>query len=409
MFWDRLQQALRRAERTRQSVLLVLLEVGEDEGGSTEVPAEAVQQLVCDRIRGCLRASDTLCQVGPRRIAIMLEDIRDTSSVPLVVEKIHATLVSPFRFSGRIFSVRSHTGAGLFPIDAGDSEQLWRQTRLTLERAIKTQNGAAWFSPIYTEHNAMERYELSRELVEAYRNKEFVLVFQEIWDAQQKRVTAIEALLRWQHPRRGLLSAGEFLDLLEDSGLIVPVGERVLNEACQFASSLASQGYAPVRVCVNVSERQLTDPGFVLSVLDVLYDTGIKPERLQLDVPEEVLATESPAARRALTEIGSAGVRIAVDQFGVGGSSLSELMRYPVTLVKVDRSLIQGIIDDPVAQAITSGLFAFARGRGLGIAAVGVEESIQAKVLTKMGCDELQGSYFSPALGAKDLVTRLAV
>jgi EAL domain-containing protein (putative c-di-GMP-specific phosphodiesterase class I) len=249
----------------------------------------------------------------------------------------------------------------------------------------------------------MKEIELDRELHEAYQNREFRLVYQPVFTIDRERVSAVEAFIRWDHPQRGPQLPKSFLNRLEETGLIVSVGERVLQETCQFARDLLDEGHEGIRVCVNISARQLTDPGFLLCALDALYDAGLDPSLLQLEFSEETLASIPDVARQLLPDIRKARIRVAVDHFGSGSSSLAELIRLPVSLVKIDRRLVTTITDDPVASAITSGIFALAQGTGMDVAAVGVEAATQISVLNNMGCKEIQGNFLADVLTGSEL------
>ncbi|VAW75140.1 diguanylate cyclase/phosphodiesterase (GGDEF & EAL domains) with PAS/PAC sensor(s), partial [hydrothermal vent metagenome] len=240
-----------------------------------------------------------------------------------------------------------------------------------------------------------------------HRNNEFKLVYQPIVDLGDRRIHAVEVLLRWQHPVHGCLEPDIFLSLLEDSGLIVPVGERILMDACQFLATLPCSSDENFRACINISPRQLEDGGFLLSVLDALYDADLDPARLQLEFPESIVVNRSRLVQRVLRELHSAGVQLALDHFGAGGISLADLVRLPINLIKLDHSLIEHIVEDRVSQAIASGTLALAGTVDMQVAAVGVEQDLQNGLLERLGCREAQGRYYSYPLSATELCSVL--
>jgi len=394
-FWDRLGTSARRARRNEEHALLVLLQftpnvewLGEAVGGNS------AELLTC-RVSSCIRSSDSLCNLGQARFAVLLDDIRDPSAVPMVIEKLNATLRGPFRPGSRAPWAQVNLGASLFPVGDIPVSEIWLQAEAALEEAMATGPGGYTISPMASGLAAMERFELSRDLHKAYRNHEFDIVYQPIFDTTDGRIRAVEALLRWQHPKRGCLYPATFLPLLEESGLIVPVGERLLMMVCQTARELMAETCVRTRICVNVSFRQLADRGFLLCVLDALYDAGLPPEMLQLEFAESVLTEDPEMVRRVLSELKNTGVKLAVDHFGVGKVPLAELVPLPVDLIKLDHSLVSRLEDDSVGQAIAAGTLALAGAAGMAVAAVGVEDRAQTVILEKLGCCEVQGTYYS--------------
>lgn len=404
IFLDRFRQALHRARRENKHVLLVLLQLIDSGRNSRcgEVGGRTVDLAVC-LVGSCLRSNDTLCDLGAGRVAILMEDLGESSHAPLIIEKIHSMLIDPLKVDSAAPHLQPFSGAALFPEDARDSKQLWCYAELALEEAMQSEPGSFCFSPMSTGHTAMERFELTKDLYRAFRNQEFHTVYQPVIDLKGNQVKAVEVFLRWQHPERGFLYPVAFLRLLEESGLIVPVGEQVLKEACQLLKRLRGAGYPTVRLCINISGRQMADSGFLLAVLDALYEANLYPGLLQLEFSEEVVANHSKVAQRIMPELQNAGVKVAVDQFGGGESSLAEMIRLPVTLIKIDRSLIDRLMEDSISQAITSGAFALARSTDIDVAAVGVEQASQMRILEKMGCKEIQGNYFSRPLPANEI------
>jgi EAL domain-containing protein (putative c-di-GMP-specific phosphodiesterase class I)/GGDEF domain-containing protein len=394
-FLDRLETSSRRARRNKAYVVLILAQfvpdgecLGDNAGGE---PAEL---LIC-RLSSCIRASDSLCDLGGARFAILLDDVREPSAVPMVIEKLYATLTAASRAASRVRWPRPNLGASLFPVGDMPVSHIWRQTEAALEQAIAAGPGGYNISPMVTGRTAMERFELSRDLYKAYRNNEFETVYQPIVDNADKRVHAFEVLLRWRHPVRGCLYPDSFLSLLEESGLIVPVGEWLLHQACGMARKLLDDGHTTLRVCVNVSSRQLADRGFLLAVLDALYDAGLDAHRLQLEFSERVLTRDTDLLQLILPELKNAGIKLAIDHFGAGKAPLSELVRLPINLIKLDRSLVTRVADDAVSQTIAAGTLAVAKATGMLVAAVGVEQQLQASILEKLGCCEVQGRYYS--------------
>lgn len=399
-FIDRLETSARRAVRNRKHALLILLQFADS--------IKQVELLVC-RIGSCLRSSDSLCDLGGSRFAILLDDVSEPAAVPMVIEKLNTTLMGPIKAGRRIRWLRPNLGASLFPVDGISLNQVWLDTEAALEQAVAAGVGDSRISPMVRGQAAMERFELSKDIYKAYRNNQFEINYQPIIGLAENRICAFEGLLRWRHPERGYLSPETFLPLLEESGLIIPVGEKLLKQACQMAQGLLDEGHEPLRVCINISARQITDGGFLLSVLDALYEAGLESSLLQLEFPEPVLSRDGETLRRVLPELKNAGVRLAIDHFGTGEAALTELISLPINLIKLDRSLVSRLVEDPVPQAIVSGTLALARAAGMAVAAVGVEQPFEGRVLEKMGCCEGQGHYYSSPLSAPEISAVISV
>ena len=399
-FLDRLHGAVRRAGRHNHYVMLILLQLGPQrrtEATAGDRGADSVELLIC-RLGSFIRSSDSLCNLGEGRFAVLMEEVREPSAVPMVIDKLNATLLARSGSQGNAPRLWANLGVSLFRATDLPVEQIWQQTAAALEQAIGYGPGCYSISPVATERNVMERVELSRDLYRAYRNNEFETVYQPIVDVADRRVLGLEVLLRWRHPERGYLYPAAFLPLLEESGLIVPVGERLLNDACQTARKFLDEGHTMLRVCVNISARQLVDRGFMLTVLDALYDSGLPPEALQLEFPESVLGTESGLLRRLLPELKTMGVKLAIDQFGTGKAALAELACLPVDLVKLDPSLVNRLPNHPDSRAVVTATLALAQSAGMAVAGVGVEHEAQTGILDELGCREMQGRYYSDAL-----------
>lgn len=405
---DRIQHAISLARRNKTLVLLLQIQLVDTTAGGSSMVDDRLTQLTCNRIGSCLRASDSVCWMTNGKIAVLLEDIKEPSDIPMIVEKMYVTLNNS---SGNIVnptSIRLHAGAGLYPNDASDKEQLWHQAEQALEHAVSTKSDTLGFFSRVTELAVVERLEITRKLYEAYRKNEFRIDYQPVYGVADNQIKAIEALIRWQHPERGRLYPNAFLDLLEESGLSVPVGEQILKNACLFVRSLMDQGQAPLRVCINVFARQLNDPGLLIAILDALYDADIEPGLLQLEFTEEVLTKNIDRARTILTEIKNCGVSVAVDGYGAGKSSMTELLKLPLSLIKLAPSLVNGLNHDTTSQAILSSTLALANSVGMGVAAVGIEDNMQLNILSKLDCLEVQGHFLSQPLQGEELSTMLS-
>ncbi len=248
----------------------------------------------------------------------------------------------------------------------------------------------------------VNRTTLTTELRRACQEGEFVLHYQPIVQSQSRAIVGLEVLLRWQHPSRGLVMPGEFIEIAEQSGLMGPISEQVLRTACQQNHDWQAEGLPPVRLAVNISAVQLRNRQLQNHIDHVLTETELDPKYLELEITEHAMMEDEEETARNLGGLKQLGLNIALDDFGTGYSSLSYVQRYPVDSLKIDRSFVKGVSSDPEAQAITTAIVAMAHGLGLRVVAEGVETEGQEKFLVGLGCDELQGYRFSRPVPAQE-------
>lgn len=403
LFAERVEQALARRARSGSSVAVLFLDLDGFKlvnDGLGHAVGDQVLVAVAARLEGCLRTSDTVARLGGDEFGVLIEDVVSLDEPVAAADRIAATLAEPVRLDGRSVSVRASIGA---TIDAGlatTADELLRNADTAMYRAKASGlGGFALFEP--SMHAAqLARLELDGELREAIWRNEFRLRFQPIVDLASGRLAAVEALVRWQHPVRGLVAPGEFISAAEEAGLIVPIGSWVLREACRTARAWFDAGLATpsLRISVNTSVRQLTDGAFVGEVERALADTHLPADCLVLEITESVMLTEETLAVTALRDLRARGVHIAIDDFGTGYSSLGYLKRLPVDGLKIDRSFIDGLGQDREKSAIVEAALAFAHALDLSVTAEGIETELQLAQLIELGCSLGQGFLFAPPL-----------
>lgn len=406
-FAGRFQQSLYRADRNDRQVMLLLIRIDgffKSNQCMRLTDADRLLKLTLYRIGSCLRRGDTLSSIGEGLFAILLEEIRDPSVMTVAIEKIHTALSHPFNLEQTAVSVRYFTGASLFPIDGFLCSQLWAQAKMALDTASEHGHGAFSLTPQMMGHSALDDLKQSRELYQATQSQQLLLVYQPIFDSTGERVTGVEALIRWQHPVHGMLEPALFMADLENTGLIIPVGERLIEEACRLGARLQREGHSSIRVTINISARQFADTGFLLTVLDALYDSGTSPGLIELEIDEMTLLNNLDLSQRLLLELQSVGVKITVDRFGAGSSSLTEVIRLPLSGLKLSAELVRGLPEDMHNRAVTAGVFAMAQGAGLKTAANGVENESQMHYLQDLQCEQLQGFYFTKPMPTEQLM-----
>jgi diguanylate cyclase (GGDEF)-like protein len=369
---------------------------------------DRVIRACAERLTACVRSADVVSRVGGDEFVVIFGDMGSSASAARAVQRMRAALAEPIAIGTAAIELGASFGISCFPDDGGSAEQLLGFADLAMYRAKRTRPGNfAYFAPALHDA-AVERVQLEHELGEAIANGELVVHYQPIIDAHTNRIGGVEALVRWAHPTEGLKAPGTFIPLAEETGLIVPLGEFVLREATRTVAQLHRRGHPGLRLAVNVSARQLHDEAFPASVLGTLAQSGLRTDRLDLEITEAFLVSDAAWAASQLRELTRLGIRIALDDFGTGCSALTYLRRFPVRLLKLDRSFVAEIERSELSRAIGAAIIGLARKLGMRTVAGGVETADAYRVLGALGCDAFQGSYFAPPMTAAALEDYLA-
>jgi predicted signal transduction protein with EAL and GGDEF domain len=364
---------------------------------------------VAERLEGCLRPEDTLARFGGDEFVVLLEDAESPDEPVRVAQRIIDVLTNPFLLNGKELYARASIGIAMGGERTTDPSDLLRDADTAMYRAKEEGSGYSVFDPAMHER-AIGRLEAENDLRRAVETGEFVVHYQPIVGLQSGRPFAFEALVRWDHPERGLLNPDEFVPLADESGLVVPMGERVLREACLRAREWQAEYpcLPPLMMCVNLSARQLTRPDLAEMVEGILKETGLEGRCLTLDVTETVYVSTLEGNTMDLDRLRSMGVRISLDDFGTGYSSLSYLKRLPADAIKIDKSFVRGLGEDVEDTAIVGMVVELAHTFGMEAIAEGVETEAQAELLREMGCDFAQGFHISKPLLPDDVSRLLA-
>jgi predicted signal transduction protein with EAL and GGDEF domain len=356
---------------------------------------------------GCIRKGDTLSRLGGDEFVVTLEGLQQAEDAAQVAAKIIKALARPFEIASHTLNTSCSIGISIFPLDAEDDRTLMKNADTAMYHAKeKGRNNYQFFS---AEMNvrAVERHTLETALRLAIERQEFVLYYQPQVDIRTGKVVGMEALLRWVHPERGLLSPATFIAVAEESGLIEPIGQWALRTACQRARAWQDAGYPPLKIAVNISPRQLLRPReFSRSLMRTLSATGLDPQYLELEMTESLLLHNAEENIAVLRKLGKDGVRIAVDDFGTGYSSLAYLRQLPIDTLKIDRTFVRDIESDPEDAAIIHAVVAMGHSLDLQVTAEGVESMGQLQALQHLGCDEYQGYLFSKPLPAVEIAAK---
>ncbi|MEZ1317292.1 EAL domain-containing protein [Pseudomonas fluorescens] len=407
LFQDRLHTALQSAERQKSWVVLMFLDLDRFKPINDSLGHAAGDRMLKEmatRLLGCVDDDDTVARMGGDEFTLLLQP-RINREIALnraihVAEQILASLVKPFVLEGREFFVTASIGIALSPQDGNELSQLMKNADTAMYHAKERGKNNFQFYQTDMNASALERLELESDLRHALDQNEFILYYQPQFSGDGKRLTGAEALLRWRHPRRGLVPPGDFIPVLEELGLVVDVGDWVIREAC---SQLKAWHQAKVRVpkvSVNISARQFSDGQLGTRIADILKETGLPPACLELELTESILMREVSEAMQILDGLKNLGLSIAVDDFGTGYSSLNYLKQFPIDVLKIDRTFVDGLPSGEQDAQIARAIIAMAHSLNLAVIAEGVETHEQLDFLREHGCDEVQGYLFGRPMAA---------
>ena len=404
LFRDRIGQAVAAAERHGQKLVVGVLDIDRFKNVNDTLghaQGDCLLAGVGERLSGLMRDSDSVARSGGNEFLFLLTEVPTARDAALAAERMLAALREVWQFDGRKFFISSSIGLAFYPDDAGEAEELLENAHTAMRRAKQRGGDAHQFYDRGQSELAVERLSLESELHAAIDAHEFCVYYQPQVDARDMSIVGVEALVRWRHPRRGLLRPSAFIALAEETGLIVPLGQQVLRVACAQACEWQElRGGRPIRLAVNVSARQLREPGLVEDVAGVLSETGMDPELLDIEITETATLSSAGCADAVLRRLREMGVGVSLDDFGTGYSSLSQLRRLPITRLKIDRSFVSELPGSESSAAIAGAVIDLAGAIGLGVVAEGVETSQQLDFLRARGCYEVQGFLYCRPLPA---------
>jgi diguanylate cyclase (GGDEF)-like protein/PAS domain S-box-containing protein len=407
LFQDRLHTALQSAERQKSWVVLMFLDLDRFKPINDSLGHAAGDRMLKEmatRLLGCVAEDDTVARMGGDEFTLLLQP-RANREIALnraihVAEQILASLVKPFVLEGREFFVTASIGIALSPQDGNELSQLMKNADTAMYHAKERGKNNFQFYQADMNASALERLELESDLRHALEQNEFVLYYQPQFSGDGKRLTGAEALLRWRHPRRGLVPPGDFIPVLEELGLVVDVGDWVISEACRQLKAWHQARVRVPKVSVNISARQFSDGQLGTRIATILKETGLPPACLELELTESILMREVSEAMQILAGLKNLGLSIAVDDFGTGYSSLNYLKQFPIDVLKIDRTFVDGLPSGEQDAQIARAIIAMAHSLNLAVIAEGVETHEQLDFLREHGCDEVQGYLFGRPMPA---------
>jgi len=405
LFRDRVRIGIAHAKRAQRNAAVMFIDLDDfkkinDTLGHTVGDETLV--MIAERLSSVLRKGDTLARPGGDEFQVLIADIISAADIERIARKLLHTIAKPLTIGTREIFLTASIGIALYPADGADEESLMKSADNALFDAKQMGRNTYRISSQELNRRASERFIVENSLRTAVERGEFVLHYQPIVDAGDQRFVAFEALVRWQHPERGLLPPIDFIRIAEETSLILPLGEWVLRQACMDAATWQQRGLAGVRVAVNISQKQLQGADFGPMVNRILADTGLAPELLELEITESVAAQDPEATSVLLGTLRASGVRIAIDDIGTGYSSLAYLKHFPVSTVKVDKSFINAVTTDRSDAAIVSAVIGVAHSLEMEVVAEGVETEEQAAFLRQNQCNCLQGYLFGAPMVIED-------
>jgi diguanylate cyclase (GGDEF)-like protein len=403
LFRDRISQSIARAVRKRRPIAVVALNLDGFKlvnNGHGHAAGDRVLIQAAERLISCVSAYDSVSRLGADEFAIALSNIDGVEEVAPVVQRMLHTLAQPFELEDGEAFISATAGVSIFDTDGVDAHTLIKNAELAMHRARETgRNFFEFFAPEMNQRG-LERMRLERGLRRALERGEFLLHYQPKIAAATGKICGAEALLRWQHPERGLVLPGEFIPILEETGLIGPVGLWVLESACEQIRLWKRAGIEVESIGINLSARQFQQANFDAHVRRVIEASGIAPGKIELEITESMLMQDPSQAIQTLTRLKQLGVSLSVDDFGTGYSGLSYLKQLPLDSLKIARNFISHITQDPEDATIALAIINLAHNLGLQVVAEGVETEAQARFLATHRCDFLQGFFFSVPLDA---------
>lgn len=407
---DRIRQAVTQARRSNEqgAVLFIDLDqfktindsLGHDVG-------DLLLKAVAARLVSSLRSEDTVARQGGDEFIVVLPKVVNAQDAGIVAQNLLDAMMPPYQIQGNELHASASIGIAILPDDGEDSDKLLKNSDTAMYHAKGTgRNNYQFFTPRMNQL-AAEKHSMGTDLRHALERNELLLHYQPMVDMPSGKLVGMEVLLRWQHPEQGLIPPLKFIPLAEETGLIVPIGEWVLKSACLQLRAWQDQGYDLPLLAINLSARQFRQKTLAETIARILGETGVEARFVELEITESILMENIDEVVETLRKLSDMGLEISIDDFGTGYSSLSYLKRFPIDKLKIDRSFVQDIATDPDDAAIVTAIIALAHSLQMKVIAEGVEEVAQLAFLSRQGCDQYQGYYFSKPLPASEVVTKL--
>jgi diguanylate cyclase (GGDEF)-like protein/PAS domain S-box-containing protein len=406
LFSDRVTQAIALADRQHKSLAIMFVDLDHFKSINDSLGhavGDELLQSVAGRLVTCVRRADTVCRFGGDEFVVLLSQIEHAEDAAFSAQKMLRALAAPYMIHGKSIDISVTVGSSSCPTDGRDVETLIKKADVAMYKAKQRgRNNYQCFRP-EMQAQAAERQLLEEDLRYALGRNEFLLQYQPKFNLETGQITGAEALIRWNHPPRGLIYPGQFVPIAEECGLILTIGRWVLLEACKQARLWRDSGLGIIPVAVNVSSAEFSAKDFISGVRAVLIATGVEPENLELELTESVLMQDAESTVRTLEALKAMGVRLSIDDFGTGYSSFTYLRRFPVDALKLHQSFVHEITSDPGDATIVSAMINIGKSLNQRVIAEGVETHEQLSFLRQHGCTEGQGYYLGRPVAPNDL------
>jgi diguanylate cyclase (GGDEF)-like protein/PAS domain S-box-containing protein len=410
LFRQAVTKALQRAERSGKMLSILFFDLDRFKNINDSLGHDAgdeVLRAVAERLTACVRKIDVVARFGGDEFAVLTEGLTAEDQASTVARKILEVLSKPMILAGRQYRPAASIGISTYPTDGRDVQSLLKNADIAMYRAKEEGRGTFQFYSEQLNTHSVQRLEFESNLSNALNNREFVLYYQPKVDLATGRITGLEALIRWISPQLGFVPPGDFISIAEETGLIVPIGRWVAQTACVQNRAWQKGGLPQLRIAINISARQMADKGLVAFMAETIRMTGLTVESLELEITESAVMSNQEHAEKVLNELKALGFHLTMDDFGTGYSSLAYLKRFPFDSVKIDQSFVRGIPESKDDEAIVEAIIAMAHSLQLKVVAEGVETKEQFEFLRSLGCDQIQGYYFSKPIPANEIVMLL--
>ncbi|WP_420476896.1 putative bifunctional diguanylate cyclase/phosphodiesterase [Noviherbaspirillum sp. ST9] len=403
---ERLEHAIAHARRKPQDLWVLFLDVDRFKLINDSLGhrcGDLVLTTIAARLMECCRDTDTVARLGGDEFVVLLEGTPSAELSVVAVERIMDALARPMFVDGHELALTPSIGIAVYPQDGDTPDQLVERADAAMYRAKQSGRNNFCFYTTSMNDVALSRLQMENDLRNALAAGEFLLHYQPQFDVGSGALSGVEALLRWHHPRDGITSPAEFIPIAEETGLIVPIGEWVIRAACEQQRAWAQAGLPPLRISVNLSQRQFTQSDLVDTIARILQETNAVPQLLEFEITESTLMGDVDHAVRQLRQLRALGVHLSIDDFGTGYSSLAFLKRFPIEILKIDRSFVHDMQQDSDAREIVHAIVSLAKTLRLEVVAEGVEDAAQLRVLREMQCDRVQGFLLGRPVEARQI------
>ena len=408
LFCDRLRQAILQTGRTQEQIATIFIDLDHFKDVNDTLGhrlGDLLLKAAAERLSAAVRTSDTVARLGGDEFTVMLPNVKNSHGPVVVSSKILKNLSEPFQIEDHEIHISGSIGIALYPTNGMTVEELLKNADTAMYEAKKNGKNTFQFYAEEMSSKTQSRIAMLGDLHHVLDRGELVLYYQPKIAIPNYRLIGMEALLRWQHPHLGMVPPDGFIPLAEETGLIVPIGEWVLREACRQIKDWQAKGHPPLPIAINVSPVQFRRLQFAETMREILQETGVPPSLIEIELTESAIMQDVETTVTILSDIKAMGIKVSVDDFGTGYSSLSQLKRFPIDTLKIDKSFVLNISRNKEDEAIVTAIVSMARSLGMNIVAEGVETTDQMQILAVKGCRQMQGYLFSKPLPANLLET----